>query len=486
MNAFQRFAAKVFFGINSPYESANTSPRRARVPGSGPRDAHLDLTPGVRSELTRRARYLAKNSGFVREMVNSMALYSVGDGLRPQAESADPAWNRQAEDYFNRWARRAELSGRFNLCECEHLVCKAIDLDGEIFVLKTYREGQPVVQLIESHRIGDDGGGEGMIDGIKLDPLGIPTAYSVLADDGKYRLLPAESVLHIFAPDTPSQMRGFPTLQHSINHLLDEAELLALEKHAVKDNADITRVLTTARDDAEEGDFKLGAAATAAESSDTEWLQKILGGKLVKVQPGEELKPYESSRPSPTFTGFLEHLRRDSALGMLPYEFAADSTKLAGAGVRLTVAKADRVFGRRQALLIDRMLRPLWHWVIGLAITEGKLPAVERWTEVNFTTPRRITVDSGREAAQNREDVKAGLKTLSDHYAELGMDIHEEVENRAREMVLIRETAAKYGLPPETLYASFGGPAGTQPPADEEDKDGKEEDKEDPFNSVAT
>ncbi len=486
MNALQRFAAKVFFGFNSPYEGANISPRRARVPGSGPRDAHLDLTPAVRSELVRRGRYLAKNSGFVRELVNSMALYSVGGGLRPQAESVNPEWNRQAEAYFNRWARKAELSGRFNLSECEHLVCKAIDLDGEIFILKTYREGRPVIQLIESHRVGDNGE-SGMVDGIKLNKLGIPTAYSVLTDDGQPRLIPADSVLHIFAPDTPTQMRGFPSLQHSINHLLDEAELLALEKHAVKDNADITRVLTTAREDVEESDFKLGAPPIP-EKSDPNWLQRILGGKLVKVQPGEDIRSFESARPSPTFTGFLEHLRRDSALGMLPYEFAADSSKLAGAGVRLTVAKADRVFSRRQDLLIDRMLRPLWHWVIGLAITEGKLPAAKNWTEVNFTTPRRITVDSGRESAQNREDVKAGLKTLSDHYAELGMDVHEEIENRAREMVLIRETAAKYNLAPETLYASFYGTAGAAPVEDsDKEKKGKdEEEEEDPFDSVAT
>ncbi len=115
MNAFQRFAARLFFGINSTYESANRSPRRAQVPGSAPRDATLDLTPGVRSELVRRSRYLARNSGFIRKIVSSMALYSVGDGLKPQAESVDSAWNRQAESYFNRWSRHAELTGRFNL-----------------------------------------------------------------------------------------------------------------------------------------------------------------------------------------------------------------------------------------------------------------------------------------------------------------------------------------------------------------------------------
>ncbi len=454
MNAFQRFATRLFFGINSTYESANRSPRRAHVPGSAPRDASLDLTPGVRSELVRRSRYLVRNSGFIREMVSSMALYSVGDGLKPQAESVDRDWNRKAEEYFNRWSRHAELTGRFNLTQCEHLACKAVDTDGEIFIHKVMHQGTPRVQMIEAHRIGDMSDADNMIDGVKLDSNGKPLSYRLLNDDGSYSDLPAEHVLHLFDPDAVSQVRGCPSLQHSINHIIDEMELLALEKHAVKDNADITRVLTTARDDADDGDFRLGAS-TAQEASDTGWLQRILGGKLVKIQPGEDIKPFESSRPSPTFTGFLEHLRRDSALGLLPFEFAADSSKLAGSGVRLTVAKADRRFSYRQTLLIDRMLRPLWLWVIGHAISIGKLEAVENWTEVNFTTPRRVTVDAGREAMQNRADVEAGLKTLTDHFAELGMDIHEEVENRAREMKLIAETAQKYGIEPQLLFASF-------------------------------
>lgn len=472
MNAFQRFAARLFFGINSTYESANRSPRRAQVPGSAPRDATLDLTPGVRSELVRRSRYLARISGFIREIVSSMALYSVGDGLKPQAESVDSAWNRQAESYFNRWSRHAELTGRFNLTQCEHLVCRAVDTDGEIFIHKVMYQGSPRVQLIEAHRIGDMSDADNLIDGVKLDANGRPLSYRLLKDDGTYSDLPAEHILHIFDPDAPSQVRGCPSLQHSINHIIDEMELLALEKHAVKDNADITRVLTTARDDADDGDFRLGAAAQQ-EASDTGWLQRILGGKLVKIQPGEDIKPFESSRPSPTFTGFLEHLRRDSALGMLPFEFAADSSKLAGSGVRLTVAKADRRFSYRQTLLIDRMLRPLWLWVIGYAISIGKLEAVENWTEVNFTTPRRVTVDAGREAMQNRADVEAGLKTLTDHFAELGMDIHEEVENRAREMKLIAETAKKYDIEPQLLFAYF---KNVQPPVPAQQNEPKPED----------
>src|SRR5205823_4472232 len=121
-------------------------------------------------------------------------------------------------------------------------------------------------------------------------------------------------------------------------HILDELELLALEKHAVKDNADVSRVLKTERADLDEdGDFAIRTAnrGDAAANSDPGALQKIVGGKLVALKPGESLDSFQPNRPSPTFTGFLEHLRRDSALGLIPFEFAADSSKVGGAGVRL-------------------------------------------------------------------------------------------------------------------------------------------------------
>lgn len=125
------------------------------------------------------------------------------------------------------------------------------------------------------------------------------------------------------------------------NHVLDEMELLALEKHAVKDNADVSRILKTQRGELDEsGDFSVATPGQDGTPSDPTELQKIIGGKLVALKPDESLDSFQSNRPSPTFTGFLEHLRRDSALGMIPFEFAADSSKVGGAGVRLVVAKA--------------------------------------------------------------------------------------------------------------------------------------------------
>ncbi|RYD59708.1 MAG: phage portal protein, partial [Verrucomicrobiaceae bacterium] len=313
--------------------------------------------------------------------------------------------------------------------------------------------------LIEAHRIGDEFGSKETIDGIGLDAWGAPIFYRVLEDNGKGRDLPAEAVLHVHEPEWAGGVRCHPTIQHSINHVLDEMELLALEKHAVKDNADVSRILKTARGELDDnGDFVVGGAAGDSESSDPVSLQRIVGGKLVALKPDESLDSFQSNRPSPTFTGFLEHLRRDSALGMIPFEFAADSSKVGGAGVRLIVAKADRRFSFRQMILERRLIRPVWTYVIGDAISRGILPPVEGWWKISSVPPKRVTVDAGREAQQNRADVEMGLKTLSDHFQELGADFGEEIERRASDAKLILETADKYNLPVEMLWKP-GGPA---------------------------
>jgi capsid protein len=394
-----------------------------------------------------------------------MAIYSTGDGIRVQAQSPDQAWNRAAEAYFAMWSSRCEVTRRFSFEECQALVCRGMDIDGEYFIHKTRdSQGEPRIQLIESHRVGDKFGSQETIDGVGLDAWGAPVFYRMLEDDGIHNDLPATSILHIHEPEWAGGVRSHPTIQHSINHVLDEMELLALEKHAVKDNADVSRILKTARGEIDDnGDFVVGGAV-GSETSDPVSLQRIVGGKLIALKPDESLDSFQSNRPSPTFTGFLEHLRRDSALGMIPFEFAADSSKVGGAGVRLVVAKADRRFSFRQMILESRLIKPVWAYVIGDAIARGSLPPIPGWWKISTVPPKRVTVDAGREAQQNRSDVEMGLKTLSDHFNEQGADFGEEIERRASDAKLIIDTAAKYGVPIEMLWKTSGGsPAITQP-----------------------
>jgi hypothetical protein len=263
-----------------------------------------------------------------------MAIYSTGDGIKPQAQSGDPLWNKQAEEYFNRWAARCEVTNRFSFEECQSIICRAMDVDGEYFVHKTRgADGRPRLQLIESHRIGDLAGSAASHDGIGVDAFGAPTFYRTIEDGGGIRDLPADSVLHVFEPESATAIRHAPTLQHSINHIIDEMELLALEKHAVKDNADIARVLKTERGELDEsGDFSLPSMASGPDGSDPTELQRIVGGKPWRLSRTNLWRAFSPTGRVRYSLDFSEHLHRNSALGVLPFEFAADSSKVGGAG----------------------------------------------------------------------------------------------------------------------------------------------------------
>ena len=65
-------------------------------------------------------------------------------------------------------------------------------------------------------------------------------------------------------------------------------------------------------------------------------------------------------------------------------------------------------------------------------------------------------MDAGREAQQNRADVEMGLKTISDHYEELGADFGEEIERRARDIKMILEAAERYDVPVELIWKPAG------------------------------
>ena len=69
----------------------------------------------------------------------------------------------------------------------------------------------------------------------------------------------------------------------------------------------------------------------------------------------------------------------------------------------------------------------------------------------------KLTVDAGREAQQNRADVEMGLKTPSDHCAELEEDIGDEIERRAAGAKPIMETARKYDVPLKMSWKPSGG-----------------------------
>jgi capsid protein len=459
-----------FGGSYSGWQSTMFSNARRAIFGRAPGDLRQDLTPWNRIAMMRKCRWAERNSGLFKQILADMVLYSVGDGIKAQSHASTPEVQAQYEVYFAEKAKRIDITNRFSFAQCQAILLRGMIRDGDSFAAKVRNaSGEAKLQLMEAHRVGDPLDETviipGIHDGIIFGPYGEYTACNVYKSDGGNRQILAQSMMHVVDHEYASGARGVPLLQHSINSIQDEMEILALEKQGVKDNADVTRVITKQggvldQDTASE----LGALQTSSYSS----IANTMGGKLLVLDQGEALTSHMSNRPNPTFTGFLAALERDISQGVLPYEFVGDSSKLGGATVRLITAKAGRVFSKYQQIIIEQFCTPTWGYIIGQAIASGELPDDPMWNVVSWTTPKSVTVDAGREAANDRADVEMGLLSMSELYAQRGLDFRTEMMKRASDMVYIQDLAVKYGIPFELLFRPSNTPVGTVEQVDQE------------------
>jgi hypothetical protein len=121
--------------------------------------------------------------------------------------------------------------------------------------------------------------------------------------------------------------------------------------------------------------------------------------------------------------------------------------------------KAQRKFDRRKQVAA-RLGRSAWQRVIASGIASGALPAIDGWARCDFIGPSKITIDAGREMAQEREDVARGLMTRRDHYGNRGRSWRRETDQLFEEIDYIldraKTVAAQHGIPVESVMNSFG------------------------------
>jgi capsid protein len=431
----------------------NYSTTRAQLYAPVAQDQRRDLSPRDRVEMMRRTRWGDRNSSMVRQILGDLTQYAIGpDGIRAQSHCKNA---KLYEQYFYDWSKKCDITNRFSFAQAQSILLRSAARDGDSFAIKVRNaSGSPKLQLVEAHRVGNPVPPEkdipGCHDGMIFGSYGELTGFVVYRSDGTSRIVPANSMMQIVDMEYASGARGNTIFVSSWNSLQDEMEIIALEKIGVKASSDVSLVLNKKEGVIDENmAFELGAMPP---SNGLGNMATQMGGKIVALDVGESLTSLQSNRPSPTFSGFLRSLHQDVSRGILPYSFIVDPSSNTGPGLRLDIAKADRTFQKWQTLIIEQLCIPSWGYVIGDAIANGDLPDDPEWNRVSWTTPKRVTVDAGRDSASERADYELGLLSATELYGSRGLDYRSEMAKRAEDMAYIVNLAKKTGIPIEMLY----------------------------------
>jgi lambda family phage portal protein len=481
-----KLVTKAFSPKAQSYDAARPSIQRRFPYNATAVDSHIDVSGADRERLMKLSRWVYNNMPFVRGLITEKARYVTGSGIRPQARSGDEAWDAAAEAFFEQWSRVADIQGRYTWREMQRIASVAIDRDGEVFFRTTAQStGYPALQLILAHRIGDARSsiyepsnpeareiamGAIIIDGVIVNQQMRPVSYRHLIGDGvdpsqRFEDIPAQQLIHVGEASQGDELRYVTPLAPSINHLRDVSDAISFEKMAIKISSYVALAIKSSNPQG--ADFFGESTASVNANDNSEVTVESLGnagGAIPRLGMGEDLVAWNSNRPSQNFREFCDMLLREVCLNIgIPWEFAARPADAGGAALRAVLVRAQRTFEQRQALLIDRLCSRVWAHVITLGMQRGLIPQNDNWWRVEWQRPAAASVDYGREAQANLNDVRAGLRTYSEDYSERGLEWKDALRQRAAEAKYLADLAAEFGISADSIATFNPNPAPATP-----------------------
>lgn len=382
-----------------------------------------------RVTMLKAARDHAENIGFVNSILLKLATYVTGF-LEYQPNTGDPAVDLAYRQYFRKWSRVCDMSGRHSLLTLTGLVLKSVLRDGDIGAEWCERPGFfPGLNMIEADRIGGPYSittTPNYCGGITFDAWGKPSSYRVydVTPDNAYgnpHEVPSLRFIHVFDPDRTSQYRGVTAFHAALNSLKDIAEVLENEMLAVKWCAAQGGVVATETGDAGDTGEDYGTDETDY-NDNTMRTQAIEPGRINYTERPGSFKAFEYSRPSPAFQGLIRLYYQEVALALgLPYGFVYDLGNLKGPGVRYDLAQVARAVERWQyILLVEKWLEPIKTRLLLDGIANWGLPYHPNFMEGNWRFPASPTIDNGRDSKAAIDEVRAGMRSKRTWFTENG------------------------------------------------------------------
>lgn len=468
---------------------------------SGSVNADLD---GSLVIMRARGRQLASSNEYGRRFLTLCATNIVGRTgpklqVRAYKDQRDPnkpttldkSANDAIEIHYDKWGKRADITGKSNLAHLYRMAIKAAARDGEALVRKVRRRDLPygmAVQLLDADRLDESInqtiGNITIRQGVEIDETGRPLAYYIKTTHPGDRYgtsnktverVPAADIIHLYLPERPEQLRGY-TWFHAV--LLRAAQLHGFNEAAVT-AARIGASKIAALERAEEAP---DLTATMADGQVGPAMQmNIEAGEMFELPPGYKLSSWNPEYPHANFDSFVKTTMRgiSSGLDVATHNLSGDMTDVNYSSARIAELAEREVWMVLQDWFVHSMVEPLYQDWLALSLLRGditfelsgkSLPADKLAKFANasrFQGRRWRWVDPSKEIRAFKEAVDLKITSRTRIAAEQGEDFEDVLDELAQEDALISEA----GLKPEPVApaAAPAQPAPAKPATAAED-----------------
>lgn len=428
--------------------------------------------------LRRRARYEIMNNGYGSGIADTLAFDIVGHGPRPQMNSGNEAFDQESEEKFMRWSERCDFNQQMSLAELLQMQaglqqCEAgesltliksdpnvaYDVSLRLLAVEIERLESPIMAASPSKKLHD---------GIGFDDFGRPQKYYVMKNhpDGEFStgladfdVIPASQAIHLYRVKRPGQSRGIPWFASSLDLFAQLRRFTLATLDAAETAADIAGTLEAEGLDPDPD----------IQSNDVIELER----KALLVTPaGYAMKQIKAEHPTTTYKMFKAEIINEIARGVLmPYNVAAaNSAEYNYASGRLDHQKYHRFIETIRFWIQRQFLSRIFSewmtqaYLLGDYFTskptfEQAMLAVQ---SVAWFWPGFEHVDPVKEANAEQIRLNSGTLTLATSYAKQGKDWRRELEQRGKEIALMKQL----GITPATQSNPIED--------DEDDNDGTE------------
>jgi lambda family phage portal protein len=426
------------------YEGARVTRRSSGWSTTGT-SANAEIGPSV-AMLRDRSRDLVRNNPWATKAIEELVGNVVGTGIVAKTT------NEALGDLWARFVDECDADGQLDFYGLQDLVERTRIESGECLVrLRTRRPedslGVPLqLQVLEPDYLdtdkSEDLGPRGrIVQGIEYGPIGNRVAYWMFTEHpgdsflmtakrfGQLRQsvrIPAATVIHYYRKLRPGQGRGVPTFAPVVVKARDIDELQEARLVKRKVEACLALIYTTA-----DAQTPLTLAGTTSQDTNGNYLSHLEPGMISNAPPGTNVSIVDPSSADGLVDELVMELHAMAAgIGVTYQGMTGDLRQ-----VNYSSFKAGRIsFDRLVESVQWKAMRPMFLGAVWRKFVDSAALLSRDFAgayAVEWTMPKRPSVDPEKDARADVIEIRSGLSTLGEKIRERGYDADAVLEEIA-------------------------------------------------------